>query len=86
MSNTNKMRVELLTVGETEDEKWVEHLKFEAPVGHSLSMGRNGSLMRKRYKTREKDLGLSLGDVNRPQKSRSLTTVKAVGERFNEQG
>lgn len=48
MSNTNKMRVELLTVGETEDEKWVGHLKrriklghlkFEAPVGHSLSDG-----------------------------------------------
>ena len=33
MSNTNKMRVELLTAGETEDEKWVEHLKRRINLG-----------------------------------------------------
>lgn len=95
MSNTNKMRVELLTVGETEDEKWVGHLKRRINLGTwslrrlwdiHCQMGRNGSLTQKRYKTREKDLGLRLGEVNSPQKSRALTAVKAVGERFNEQG
>ena len=89
MSNTNKMRVELLTAGETEDEKWVEHLKRRINLGTwslrrlwdiHCQIGRNGSLMRKRYKTREKDLGLSLRDVNRPQKSRSLTTWRPWGK------
>ena len=64
-----------------EEKDKFEDLKSEALMGH-IQTGRNGSLMQKRYKTREKDLGLSLGQDNRTQKSYSLTTVKILGKGF----
>lgn len=64
-----------------EEKDKFEDLKSEVLMGH-IQTGRNGSLMQKRYKTREKDLGLSLGQDNRTQKSYSLTTVKILGKGF----
>ena len=64
-----------------EEKHTFEDLKSEALTGH-IQMGRNGSLMWKRYRTREKDLGLSLGQDNRTQKSCSLTRAKILGKGF----
>ena len=60
-----------------EEKDKFEDLKSEALMGH-IQTGRNGSLMQKRYKTREKDLGLSLGQDNRTQKSYSSPNPPSV--------
>ena len=64
-----------------EEKHTFEDLKSEALTGH-IQMGRNGSLMWKRYRTRKEDLELSLGQDNRTQKSCSLTTAKILGKGF----